>query len=132
MPPSAFIIAERCRTSLAEARSGGFLHDQASHHSARAHAPESISRASRWRRSVEAITAGRKVTLRLPEILAHGWTARFGLLNLAMVRSLGVEGKVYAGMFAILPEKVERRFAAQTLQRFQPASDGLARYCAAR
>ena len=38
--------------------------------------------------------------------IAHGWTARFGLLNLAMVKSLGIEGKVYAGMFAILPEKI--------------------------
>jgi len=35
--------------------------------------------------------------------LENGWTARFGLLNLAMVRSAGVEGKVWAGMFAILP-----------------------------
>jgi phenylalanyl-tRNA synthetase beta chain len=36
----------------------------------------------------------------------HGWTARFGLLNLAMLSQLGVEGKVYAGIFAILPEKL--------------------------
>jgi phenylalanyl-tRNA synthetase beta chain len=48
--------------------------------------------------------------------MAHGWTARFGLLNLAMVRGLGVEGKVYAGIFAILPEKLSaegtrRRYA---------------------
>jgi phenylalanyl-tRNA synthetase beta chain len=38
--------------------------------------------------------------------LAHGWTARLGLLNLAMVRGLGIEGKVHAGIFAVLPEKV--------------------------
>jgi phenylalanyl-tRNA synthetase beta chain len=37
---------------------------------------------------------------------AYGWTARFGLLDLGMVRSLGIEGKVYGGIFAILPEKV--------------------------
>lgn len=48
--------------------------------------------------------------------MAQGWTARFGLLNLAMVRSLGIEGKVYAGVFAILPEKLtgdatRRRYA---------------------
>ena len=53
--------------------------------------------------------------------IAHGWTARFGLLNLALVRSLGVEGKVYAGIFAILPEKitadvVRRRHADFSLQ----------------
>lgn len=38
--------------------------------------------------------------------MKQGWTARFGLLNLAMVREAGVEGKVWAGMFAILPEKL--------------------------
>lgn len=36
----------------------------------------------------------------------HGWSARFGLLNLAMLNQLGIEGKVYAGTFAILPEKL--------------------------
>ena len=38
--------------------------------------------------------------------MQHGWTARFGLLNLAMVRSAGVEGKVWAGMFAIVPARL--------------------------
>ncbi len=52
--------------------------------------------------------------------MATGWTARFGLLNLAMVRGLGIEGKVYAGMFAILPEKIaaepaRRRYAEFSL-----------------
>ncbi len=52
--------------------------------------------------------------------MAHGWTARFGLLNLAMVKSLGIEGKVYAGIFAILPEKItaetaRRRYADYSL-----------------
>ena len=42
--------------------------------------------------------------------IAWGWTARFGLLNLAMVRSLGIEGKVYAGIFAMLPEKLPATF----------------------
>jgi phenylalanyl-tRNA synthetase beta chain len=46
----------------------------------------------------------------------HGWTARFGLLDLAMVKALGIAGKVYAGSFAILPEKISgetarRRYA---------------------
>jgi len=45
-----------------------------------------------------------------------GWTARLGLLNLATVKSLGLEGKVLAGIFAILPEKLaadgtRRRFS---------------------
>lgn len=39
--------------------------------------------------------------------LKDGWTARFGLLNLAMVRAAGIEGKVWGGMFAILPEKIQ-------------------------
>jgi phenylalanyl-tRNA synthetase beta chain len=48
--------------------------------------------------------------------LKDGWTARFGLLNLAMVRAAGIEGRVWAGMFAILPEKIpggsaRRRYA---------------------
>jgi len=48
--------------------------------------------------------------------LQHGWTARFGLLNLAMVKSLGLEGKIYGGIFTILPEKLaaaaeRRRYA---------------------
>ena len=52
--------------------------------------------------------------------IAHGWVARFGLLNLALVKSLGIEGKVYAGVFTILPEKISgdatrRRFAEFSL-----------------
>jgi phenylalanyl-tRNA synthetase beta chain len=52
--------------------------------------------------------------------MAQGWTARFGMLKLAMVKSLGVEGKVYAGTFAILPEKLgtgatRRRFSEFSL-----------------
>jgi phenylalanyl-tRNA synthetase beta chain len=38
--------------------------------------------------------------------MRDGWTARFGLLNLAMVRELGVTGQVYAGVLAVLPEKL--------------------------
>ena len=38
--------------------------------------------------------------------LEQGWTARFGLLNLAAVRSLGIAGKVYGGIFAVLPENL--------------------------
>ncbi len=45
--------------------------------------------------------------------MAHGWTARFGLLSLAMAKSLGIEGKVYGGVFAILPERI----TAETTRR---------------
>lgn len=53
--------------------------------------------------------------------MAQGWGARFGLLNLAMVKALGVEGKVYAGIFVMLPEKISgglgrRRYADFSLQ----------------
>ncbi len=51
--------------------------------------------------------------------MKDGWTARFGLLNLAMVRAAGVEGKVWAGMFAILPDKLR---SATEHARFQPIS----------
>jgi len=52
--------------------------------------------------------------------IAQGWTARFGLLNLAMIKGLGLEGKVHAGIFAILPEKLggdaaRRRFTEFSL-----------------
>lgn len=51
--------------------------------------------------------------------IAQGWSASFGLLNLALVRSLGIEGKVYAGLFAILPEKLT---AETTRRRFSEFS----------
>lgn len=47
--------------------------------------------------------------------IAHGWIARFGLLNLSMVKSFGLEGKIYGGVFAILPEKIS---AATTRRRY--------------
>ncbi len=40
-----------------------------------------------------------------------GWIARLGLVNLAMLRAKGIEGKVQAGIFAILPEKLGARRA---------------------
>ncbi len=46
-------------------------------------------------------------------LMEDGWTVRFGLLNLAMVRSLGIEGKVWCGVLAFLPEKL----SAGTIRR---------------
>jgi len=48
--------------------------------------------------------------------MAHGWTARFGLLSLAMVKAAGITGPVYGGVLAILPAQIpaaaaRRRFA---------------------
>jgi phenylalanyl-tRNA synthetase beta chain len=41
-------------------------------------------------------------------------------MNLAMVKALGIEGKVYAGIFAILPEKIPPRRPRPPLCRLQP------------
>ncbi len=52
--------------------------------------------------------------------MQHGWTARFGLLNLGMVKTLGVAGKVYAGIFAILPERITGETARRRYADFSP------------
>jgi len=49
--------------------------------------------------------------------MQNGWTARFGLLNLTMLKNAGVEGKVYGGIVAILPEKLTEDASHR---RFQP------------
>jgi phenylalanyl-tRNA synthetase beta chain len=62
--------------------------------------------------------------------MADGWTARFGLLNLAMVRALGLAGQVWGGVLVILPEKLaagstaRRRY--QDFSPFPPALRDLA------
>ena len=43
------------------------------------------------------------------DLATDGFQARFGLMNLALVRALGVEGRILAGHFAILPEKLGGR-----------------------
>ena len=50
--------------------------------------------------------------------IAHGWFARFGLLNLALVKSLGIEGKVCAGLLAILPEKLSADSSGRRFSEF--------------
>ncbi len=61
--------------------------------------------------------------------LIHGWTASFGLLGLSAVKALGIDGKVYAGLLAVLPEKLStdaprRRYRPFSL--FPPALRDLA------
>jgi phenylalanyl-tRNA synthetase beta chain len=51
--------------------------------------------------------------------IQHGWTARFGLLNLSLARDAGVEGRVWAGMFAILPARLAK---GPGRSRYQPFS----------
>jgi phenylalanyl-tRNA synthetase beta chain len=50
--------------------------------------------------------------------LKDGWTARFGLLNLGMVRATGIKGQVWAGMFAVLPGKLAAAGAHPRFQNF--------------
>jgi len=52
------------------------------------------------------------------DLRTHGFEARFGLMNLAMVHSLGIEGQVVAGLFAILPGKFAARGAPRRYQDF--------------
>lgn len=61
--------------------------------------------------------------------IAHGWSARFGLLNLARVRAAGVAGRVYAGIFAVLPQQLAaepERPRYRELSLFPPALRDLA------
>ncbi len=50
--------------------------------------------------------------------VGQGWLANGGLLSLALVNSRGVEGQVYAGMFAILPEKIPANAARRRYSDF--------------
>jgi phenylalanyl-tRNA synthetase beta chain len=50
--------------------------------------------------------------------LDRGWIANGGLMNLAFVKALGIEGRVYAGLFAILPEKLNASSARRRFQDF--------------
>lgn len=49
--------------------------------------------------------------------LAKGWVASFGLLNVSAIKALGVEGRVYGGFLAILPENIVKE---TTRRRFKP------------
>jgi phenylalanyl-tRNA synthetase beta chain len=51
--------------------------------------------------------------------IEKGWTVRFGLLNLAMVRAAGIEGKVWGGALAFLPATLA---GATQRRRYQPFS----------
>jgi phenylalanyl-tRNA synthetase beta chain len=51
--------------------------------------------------------------------LDRGWLARFGLVNLSMLRARGIAGSVLAAVFAILPEKLP---AAPARARFRDFS----------
>jgi phenylalanyl-tRNA synthetase beta chain len=51
--------------------------------------------------------------------MRYGWTARYGMLDLAGLKSRAIEGKVLAGVFAILPERLK---SDGKRKRFQPFS----------
>ncbi len=50
--------------------------------------------------------------------IVRGWSARVGLVNLALLQSLGIEGRVYAGFLAILPEKLPTAAGARRFTEF--------------
>jgi len=52
------------------------------------------------------------------DLPTHGFEARFGLMNLAMVRSLGIDGQVIAGLFVILPGKLAAKGGPRRFQDF--------------
>ena len=52
------------------------------------------------------------------DLEAHGYEARYGLMNLAMVRALGIEGQVVAGLFALLPAKLATKGRPRRYQDF--------------
>ena len=56
--------------------------------------------------------------------IKHGWTATFGLVDLAHLKALGITGKVYAGFFAIVSEKVTGDADRRSFKPFslQPAA----------
>lgn len=51
--------------------------------------------------------------------MAFGWTACYGMLDLARLKDLGIEGRVLGGFFAILPERLK---SGGKRKRFQPFS----------
>lgn len=50
--------------------------------------------------------------------IRHGWSASFGLVNLGLVKKLGLTGQILAGTVQILPEKLPAASAAK--KRYQP------------
>ncbi|HTJ77893.1 MAG TPA: phenylalanine--tRNA ligase subunit beta [Rariglobus sp.] len=56
--------------------------------------------------------------------IKHGWSATFGLVSLAHLKALGITGKVYAGSFAIVSEKVTAEADRRSYKPFslQPAA----------
>ncbi len=68
-----------------------------------------ISGASGWQENHSA-AAG--------DLAGPGWIARFGLLNLALVRAAGLEGRIHAGIFAIRPERLSREATRRRYAEF--------------
>ena len=56
--------------------------------------------------------------------IQHGWTCTFGLVGLAHLKALGITGRVYAGAFAIVSEKVTADAGRRSYKPFglQPAA----------
>jgi len=112
----AFVIAEPVGEQAWAKREGGDFY-AAKHHVSALAAAAGVDLARQPLTAVTGANGWQDGHSAAAGDLAHGgWIARFGLLNLAMVKQLGIEGNVYAGMFAVLPEKLSsestrRRFA---------------------
>ena len=116
------------RPQLAETAGAGLLYGQASSWRRWPTWPASISPVSPLASPPPTWRPGRRAMSVVAGDPAYGWTARFGLLNLARVRALGVTGQVYAGRFRNRARKAaqRRRSAAAAI----PTSASTRRRCA--
>ena len=95
------------RAPVAQARPGRFLHRRRTACTSSPRTPAWISPRCRARPSPGPYFGWQEGhSAAAGDLQTHGFEARFGLMNLAMVRALGIEGQVMAGIFAILPEKL--------------------------
>jgi phenylalanyl-tRNA synthetase beta chain len=115
----AFIIAEATGERAWLAREAGDFYT-AKHHLAALASAAGVDFTRQPLASTEGVPGWQPGHSAAAGNIEHGWAAQLGLLNLALLKSLGIEGKVQAGFLAILPEKLpaasaRRRFAEFSL-----------------
>jgi phenylalanyl-tRNA synthetase beta chain len=78
-----------------------------------------------WQQGHSAAAGEPKGSTRADALPAgEGWSARFGLLDVGLVKAGGIAGKVWAGTFAIAPERLaagQARARYAELSTFPPA-----------
>jgi phenylalanyl-tRNA synthetase beta chain len=101
----AFVIAEDPRRSWRRREPADFY--TAKHHAAALAAAAGVDLDAHRAEPVAGPgfgwQEGHSVSVGSPDL---GWIARYGLVNLAMLRARGIEGTVLAGIFTIRPEKL--------------------------